>query len=197
MTSNINDHDISTLKKELLGLFEHLQTIRREIASIRRPDMSDDHFATMSEQLDAITKATEAATNTIMESVESVDDTLATIRQKSDDTEIQALAESASDRIVSVFEACSFQDITGQRVGKVVESLKFVEGRINSLISIWGPDQLAAVAEAELHHKDANKDDEHRSLHGPQNDVSQDRVDELFGNPGSDVSQDDIDKLFG
>ena len=56
------------LKKELVGLFGHLQRIRKELAALHPPGATDQ-FGSMSEQLDAIVDATEGATNTIMESM--------------------------------------------------------------------------------------------------------------------------------
>ena len=32
------------------------------------------------------------------------------------------------DQVVQIFEACNFQDLTGQRVGKVVDTLQFARG---------------------------------------------------------------------
>ena len=42
----------------------------------------------------------------------------------------------------ATLESCSFQDITGQRISKVVKSLH-IEERVNSLINMWGSDTLA------------------------------------------------------
>jgi chemotaxis protein CheZ len=100
-----------------------------------------------------------------------------------------------------IFTACSFQDITGQRITKVVRSLKFVEERVNALIGMWGRDELAAT-QAEAAPVDADK----ALLNGPQlagQGVSQDDVDRLLKGtdmvaaPVGAVSQSDIDKLFG
>jgi chemotaxis protein CheZ len=43
---------------------------------------------------------------------------------------------------MGLFEACSFQDITGQRITKVVRSLTYVETRVNKLIEAWGRSEL-------------------------------------------------------
>ena len=58
--------DADLLKKELYGLFKYLQRVRLEIAAINRPADEALHFDSMSDQLDAIVKATEEATDTIM-----------------------------------------------------------------------------------------------------------------------------------
>ena len=40
--------------------------------------------------------------------------------------------------MISIFEACNFQDITGQRISKVVGAMKFVEERVHHMMEIWG-----------------------------------------------------------
>ena len=63
-----------------------------------------------------------------------------------------------------MFEACSFQDITGQRVTKVVKSVTNIEDRVNALIEIWGK---AALEEVEVK-PDREKSVDEVLLHGPQ-----------------------------
>ena len=49
----------------------------------------------------------------------------------------RASPTTSSDRVVQIFEACNFQDLTGQRVGKVVETLAFLEEHVDRLMEIW------------------------------------------------------------
>ncbi len=79
----------------------------------------------------------------------------------------------------AVFEACSFQDITGQRVSKVVKSVTYVEERINALIKIWGKAELEKVDVEPEREKTADE----KLMHGPQL-------------AGEGISQDEIGKLF-
>lgn len=168
-----------TLKHELVELFQHIQSIRKEIAAIRRPGADDDHFLQMSDELDAIVEATEDATNQIMENVEEVEDLCIAIKGKTQDEEIHATLKTISDKNSNVFQACSFQDITGQRITKVVKLLKYVEERVNALIAVWGED---AIAEEKVE-KEGAKDPYGRYLNGPQ-----------F--KGEGVSQDDVDAML-
>ncbi|SEH48445.1 protein phosphatase CheZ [Magnetospirillum fulvum] len=183
--------DAAGLKRELVGLFGHLQKIRADLAALNPPG-SSDHFNSMSEQLDAIVAATETATNTIMESVEEIDGLMTEARVLVADAQsprLEQIFDSVGDRVNQVFEACSFQDITGQRVSKVVNSLKFVEDRVNSIILTWGREELAKVV-VEIKQEE---DPDRKLLHGPQlpnEAMGQADVDALLG-------QDAIDKLFG
>jgi len=180
--------DPNVLKRELVGLFGHMQRIRKELAALSPPG-SEDHFGSMSEQLDAIVDATENATNTIMECGEGIDDLMTQARALSADPQMTALFDGVTDFVNRLFEACSFQDITGQRVSKVVHSLKFVEERVNAVIVTWGKDELNKVVVEIKEDEDEYK----KFLHGPQlpgKGVDQSEVDKL-------LAQSEIDKLFG
>ncbi len=186
--NNVSVDDLLVLKKELVGLFGHMQKIRKELAALNPPG-APDHFGSMSEQLDEIVSATEGATNSIMESVEGIDGLMNDARKLTDDPKVLAICDQVTDKVNTVFEACSFQDITGQRVSKVVHSMKFVEERINAIILTWGRDELTKVVVEIKEEQDPDK----QLLHGPQltgQGVSQEEVDKL-------LAQTDIDKLFG
>ncbi len=133
------------LKKELYGLFKYLQRVREEIAAIKQPAAPTLHFESMSDQLDAIVKATEDATHTIMECMEKNDDIVTKLRENFTDEAQLALLDQISTNGAEVFEACSFQDITGQRVTKVVKSVTYVEDRVNALIEIWGKEEIEKI----------------------------------------------------
>lgn len=190
----MSDHqDVAILKRELLGLFEYIQKIRKEIASIRRPGHPDkDHFSKMSDELDAIVSATASATDTILETVEEMEDLIEKVRPMVANPEGRALLDTFPDKTGKIFEACAFQDITGQRISKVVASLQFVEERVNALISIWGKNQIASEAPED---NEQPIDEYKRYLNGPQlagQGVSQADVDAMFGEtpaakPGGDA----------
>ena len=79
---------------------------------------------------------------------------------------------------------------TGQRISKIVNSMKFVEDRIKAVILTWGRDELTKVV---VEIKKEETDPDKALLHGPQlpgQGVSQADVDRMLG-------QDAIDKLFG
>jgi chemotaxis protein CheZ len=188
--------DAEVLKRELLELFAHIQKIRKELAALNPKTGGEDHFSGMSDQLDAIVEATEQATNTIMTSVEEIDTLVTSARGEAEADARNAILDGVSERINSVFEACSFQDITGQRINKVVNSLKFVEDRVNRVILMWGAEELhklVEVIEEERKVAAAQVDPDKALLNGPAlpgTGVTQADVDRI-------ISQAEIDKLFG
>lgn len=187
-----SDQEAVILKKELLRLFGHIKRIRSEIASIRKHGEDENHFHTMSDLLDATVEETESASNTIMTTTEGIEDILAKVRARTKDKETLALLDQLPDKTAMLFEACAFQDLTGQRIGKVVKSIRFIEERVNALVAMWGKDELEAAA-TELKKELVKKPSDADLLNGPQRKgvaLAQDEVDKLF-------SQSDIDKLFG
>jgi chemotaxis protein CheZ len=76
-----------------------------------------------------------------------------------------------------IFEACNFQDLSGQRIAKVMAMLQFIDERIARMMEIWGG------AEAFKHLAAAGS--EPNLLHGPK----------LAGDSGH-VTQDDIDAIL-
>ncbi len=167
------------LKHELVGLFQYIRRVRQEIAAIYRPADDDNQFDSMADQLDAIVGATEEATNTIMEAMENNDEILAGLREGITDADHLACLDRIGANGAAVFEACTFQDITGQRVSKVVKSVTYVEERINALIKTWGRDELENVDVRPEREKTADE----KLAHGPQL-------------AGEGITQDEIDKLF-
>jgi chemotaxis protein CheZ len=169
-----------SLKKEVVGLFGHLSMMRRELASLHRDDTAN--FDAMTDTLDAIIENTEAASNTILESVEEIDEIVSHLRGAGDAAST-SVCDQINDRINQVFEACSFQDLTGQRITRVVKSLAFVEARINTMVRMWGKEELARVVDDIAQEQDVGPDQDAELLHGPQRaDVA--------------ITQADIDKLF-
>lgn len=164
---------------ELSALREHVKIIQGEIAAVRHPKATEDRLHSASQELDAIVSATEGATNRILEIAESIGDTAAELPGLAEgNAAIQERSAKLDDLVANLFTECSFQDITGQRVNKVIATLSFVEERITRIISSFG-DSFDAVPVPETA-KDADK----QLLNGPQLDKS-------------GVSQADIDNLFG
>lgn len=167
------------LKSELIGLFNYIQRVKEEIAAISHPADEEHNFDNMAEQLTAIVRATETATNTIMERVEDNNDAIEKLRALvKDNKKAGKLIDKIADNSQQIFEACSFQDITGQRVGKITKSLAYVEQRVNSIVEIWGEEALDSVVV-----KAMEKTEDEKLLNGPQLEgkgLSQSEIDALF-----------------
>jgi len=81
-----------------------------------------------------------------------------------------------------IYEACNFQDITGQRITKVVRTLKHIEDKIEALLSAFGDGVRSTAPNTE---GTLPSNDDRRLLHGPQlpEDANrQDEIDAIFAN---------------
>ncbi|CAA7618543.1 protein phosphatase CheZ [Magnetospirillum sp. UT-4] len=173
--------EVSMLKTELRALAVCIEQTKQEIALLRPKDCEDDRLMTVTFELDAIVDSTEGATESILEAAERIEGKTREIQSQGVDGYVHRLAEDINETIVSIFEACNFQDITGQRITKVVKTLQYVEARINNMIDIWGPENIADIVPKP---PDETRDDDAKLLNGP-----------ALENQG--ISQDEIDKLFG
>lgn len=79
-------------------------------------------------ELEAVVHATEAAANTILEATEAIQDWILSGSRD------PASAEALLEKVSSIFEACSFQDITGQRIRRAIQHLQQVEAMLESIV---------------------------------------------------------------
>ncbi len=168
------------VRHEIAQMVKTIAQAKSEIASIKHPMAEDDRVKRASSELDAIVLATEAATNTILEAVETIEQKNRELFQSfADDDQMTALTDQIGNQIVLIMEACNFQDLTGQRISKVINTLRFIEERIVAMIEIWGPESFKELPEPEL----VDSRDQERLTNGPALE-------------GEGISQDDIDALF-
>jgi chemotaxis protein CheZ len=107
---------------------------------------SDERIARAGCELAAIVAGTERATTAILQAAEEIGQTAKTLRAALANEPDRRLAEDIQQRVVQIFEACNFQDLTGQRVANVIAALAFIEGRVARLRGIWqGIEQFKPV----------------------------------------------------
>ncbi len=168
------------LQAEVLNLIQYIQRLRSEIAGIAVEKDDVTTFDSMADRLDAIVESTAQATDTILASMEVVDGCVDRLRSHPEPAEIDSLCDAITENSLAAMEACSFQDMTGQRITKVVGTMKFVEERVNAMAELCGRDEVKALAdEWDL----PTQLDDGVPLEGPQR-------------AGQGISQDDIDDLF-
>lgn len=175
-------HD-QALHAEFTTIAREIAAMKSDVAALRPADMRFERLPEAGLELDEVLKATEVATNTIMAAAETI--------MAADCVEPDAYKALVDEKMIEIFEACSFQDITGQRLSKVVRTLEHVEERIVAIA------ERLKVTDAELPPLAETAEEKRRReliLHGPQREgegVRQDEVDQII------ASQDEIDALFG
>ena len=169
MSDDLTAHDTALLL-EVEELGRTIANAKLEIAALKVDDITGCHIPFATDELDAIVAHTASATDAILESCETLDIVASTIDGEA--------ADKLQDATTRIYEACSFQDITGQRITKVVGTLKTIEEKVARIIATFGHKTaglpplptVALTAEEEL-------------LNGPQL-------------PQQAMDQSDIDKLM-
>ncbi len=161
---------------ELESLAHYIEMAKKDIAALRPDAVRDEHIPSATDELDAIVEATAEATNKIMDCAETIEG------------EFPNMPTEVSDKLMeattNIFEACGFQDITGQRITKVVNALKDIEEKITRLVDAFGA-EIDRIKEKEVPVGDEPQgpltDDD--LLHGPQlkeEAKSQEEIDALL-----------------
>jgi chemotaxis protein CheZ len=170
------------LKIELDLIHDAINRTKREIAVLHGKSFNGEEMAKVNGELGAVVGGTEEATQQILEAAESIDQAATALSRVTSPDQQKILSEEIQERVVSIFEACNFQDLTGQRISKVMSTMKFIENHITVMMEIWGGvDAIKSHAPAMV---DTREGDD-RLLNGPK----------LEGDVGH-ASQDDIDALF-
>lgn len=191
---------LDVLRRELETMAASIAQTRREIAAIKPESSGNNRIVQATEELDFVVRSTEHATAEILTAAEGIQAIAGDLRGKGVDG---AMCDELETHATNLMVACSFQDLTGQRMTKVVNALRYLEQRVNTMIEIWGitPEDAAKVKQQ----LNDTRPDAHL-LNGPAREgegVAQDDVDRLLNGDGAapvpanaTASQDDIDALF-
>jgi len=170
------------LKVELDLIHDAISRTKTEIAVLHGKSFSGDEMAKVTGELGAVVGGTEEATQQILEAAEAIDNAATALSKVNSPDQQKLLSEEIQERVVGIFEACNFQDLTGQRISKVMATMKFIENHIVVMMDIWGGvDAIRAHAPPIVDDREGDA----RLLNGPK----------AAGDEGH-ASQNDIDALF-
>lgn len=172
--------EIRRLEAEMSAIRSAIQQTKTEIATLHQSGFQGKQLGKVTDELDAVVDGTEQATEAILTSAEIIEDRVNNLSAKLDGND-QGMANDAAEAVMTIFEACNFQDITGQRINKVVKTMRFIEDRIDSMMDIWG----GMESFAEVKTLDVGPKGDAALLNGPAmeadiNVASQDDIDALF-----------------
>lgn len=176
----------AALYDEIAPIADAISATRRDLARLTATEMDSGRIPEAGRELEAVVKSTEDASNSIMTAAETM--------LGADRSDADAFGALVDEKVTEILEACAFQDITGQRIAKVVRTLSFIEEHVARLM-----EQLRAgdYTPAERQETEDEKRARELLLHGPQMDgdgTAQEDIDALFAT--ADVDQDAIDALF-
>jgi chemotaxis protein CheZ len=168
MSGDLSAQETSLLA-EVEALGNTIASAKAEIAALRFDDITDNHIPFATDELDAIVEHTATATNAILTSCETLDNVAGTLSGEP--------AAKLQDATTRIYEACGFQDITGQRITKVVATLKAIESKVTYIVTTFGRGNTGEAAGSPVEVGEA------ALLNGPQHSAVA-------------MDQSDIDKLL-
>jgi chemotaxis protein CheZ len=122
--------------------------------------------AHIASELKAVMQGSEQATQRILAATEDIDQAANNLSAALKDDFEQGLSQDIRDRVLQIFEACNFQDLTSQRVAKVMASLGRLEHQIARAL-----DELKRITAPPVHGP---------GLPGDRGHITQGDVDSLF-----------------
>lgn len=173
-------NNANKMYNELKELQDIVHAARHSLDIADADEIKNEHISTANEELNEVVNATAEATSTIMDACERIEKHIDQMENES--------VGAIKDSITGIYEACSFQDITGQRIAKVTNSLGLIEDKVNALLSVFSEGEGRSSSPAHSRGEEATSD-------VPQSPSDED----LLNGPqtgGQGVSQDDIDSIL-
>jgi chemotaxis protein CheZ len=140
--------------------------------SVAGPAPAMPPMTRIAHELEEVVDSTERATQQVLAAAEEIDQVANSLASALSGKFEQGLARDLQELVIKIFEACNFQDLTGQRIAKVLATLNFVEDHVTRVLE-------------EIKNPTAARRDGTQYLHGPRLETD-----------SSHVSQADIDEMF-
>lgn len=135
--------ELRRMRGEFVVMKSAIDAAKGEIATLHASSQGASGVHRAAVELDAVISETERATTTILEAVEEIEQSANMLLAAGRDTGRLDPVGAILDRVLILYEACNFQDVTGQRIRKVVSTLQFVEERLDVAIGLWAPSDVA------------------------------------------------------
>jgi chemotaxis protein CheZ len=177
--ADVPAQEVRRLKIELDVIGNAIKQTRTEIVSLQDQGFDSTRVSRVAKELDAVFDDATRATDRILKAAEDIDQFAHALGSLVKGGHEQGLTQDIQDRITTIFEACNFHDLTGQRITKVAAMLKMVEDHLARMMEIWSVIERFNVDVAQ------SGGELDGLLNGPR----------LDGDNGHST-QDEIDKLF-
>jgi chemotaxis protein CheZ len=166
----------SALQQEIVRMVKDIEDAKAEILALSENKAANQQaMSDASLHLDTVIKSTEDATNNIMDAVDAIK---AIIEGMGGEKE-----EKIQEACTKIFEACNFQDLTSQRIKKVIKLITTVEEHVQNLLKLFNVPTSVATPQAANTSEIVLPKDDRELLNGPQlpqDAISQNDVDDLF-----------------
>ena len=156
ITTEHDPADMLQLRLDILDMTQTIEQIKTEIAN------TDDDGTTISDaqlELNVVLDETEEATSNILSSAEKIQEIIWELKETDKDN---PGFDKIDELVTEVYMACSFQDLTGQRLRKVVGLTSDIEQRLKNMVSLWDADELLQYKQS-----DPTKHEDEHLKNGP------------------------------
>ncbi len=165
--------DLKRIASEVEAVGDYVTRLRKEIARLQLNRTLMRSIPNCRNDLSGAQSATEEATHTIMSASEAV--------LGSTQTDLDAYRVEVEAALLEILQACSFQDLTGQRLVRAMEAIAQIERRLQRFAKNVRISDTADTFDRQAIVQEARR--ETLLVEGPQD----------FGKA---IHQSDIDKLF-
>lgn len=182
------------LQSSLKDIYKEIKTAREQGPVVMAEQDAGELFDKASDQLDAVLQTTEKATVEIIETIErlqelqmSVADIVGKMESggvtKQDRERLKDINNILGNDLLSIMTTLSFQDLTGQRIKIIIDTIKKVEQIVLDVYMSTGL-MIKAREEEPERDLDALKEEAENKLKGPAKDTNQNDVDDLLASLG-------------
>lgn len=120
----------SKFLQELKNIVQSIDSAKDEIASIRPKELTEQDLPDATNSLDIIIQTSEEACGNILSCAEELMEISEYVPSK--------LQARLTDISTKLFESSNFDDLNGQRVRKVIKTLRTIEERLKGLLAVYG-----------------------------------------------------------
>jgi hypothetical protein len=138
-----DDVQLDLFARDLEDMRASIEDARRDLAAIKPREGLTARFRAAEHDLDAVASAAERATSDILSAVERLQDISEKLRADKADAD---LCDEIETHARGIFMASAFQDMTGQRITRLVGALNYLEHRVKAMLAMARGETPAAAS---------------------------------------------------
>ena len=158
MEINATSQQLDMAEEGMIGKFVEMMQILSAISY----SGDGSSAANTGVELEAVIETTEEAANRILDAADRIANRIHSQGKWDEAGAREKLLEETKGDVQEILMACTFQDLTGQRIRKTLENLQMIEGRLSSTLEKFGvnfaPESNAVVRDSIDNHAKSQED---------------------------------------
>ena len=136
-TAPQQDQKLESIELQLAAMRAAIARSKAELANLS-DNPEEKPIERAQRELQAAIAGMEGATEDILKSSEGAEEAARSLFASLRDDSKRGLAHDIIDHVVKIYEHCHFQDLAGQRISKVIGTLRNLEDKLARLVEVWG-----------------------------------------------------------